>query len=95
MKFEKQFIENCFETVQDMVDFIDEFDNDGFMIDSSSSEINQKIRKSVDAELNMFLENIKNLCIEYMSAKKIAMHEWHDGSIMLEENPKIDYSFFK
>jgi hypothetical protein len=23
------------------------------------------------------------------------MHDWYDGTIILEENPNIDYSFFK
>lgn len=95
MSFEKLFIENCFANVEDMVKFIEEFDADGFLMSEDPINGNEELRKRTDAEIHMFLERVKNLCIEYLSAKKIAMHDWHDGTIILEENPNIDYSFFK
>lgn len=95
MNFEKLFIENCFTNVEDMVKFIEEFDADGFLMSEDPINGNEELRKRTDAEIYMFLERVKNMCIEYLSAKKIAMHEWHDGSTILEENPDIDYSFFK
>lgn len=93
MRFEELFIQNCFENVQDMVDFINEYDYGTFLM--KEKPLNENMKKKVESEINMFFENIKNMCVEYISAKKIAMHENCMGEVELEENPDIDYSFFK
>ncbi len=91
----RDFIEENFETVQDILDFIDDFEFGNYSINCECN--NKALQENIDKSINAFLEKVKNVLIDYLSAKKIPLKENMMGEIELEDkkyNYNIDYEWF-
>lgn len=90
----KEFLKELpFETVNDIVVFFEEYDKGVF-------EFKERPKSDLGSDIQnvfiMFMADVKESCISYIASNKIPYHPNDDlDNIILEENPRIDYEWFR